>query len=317
MDYKKTGRLIRKKRLAKGLTIEKLAELFGISSQAVGAWERGESYPDYDNQKLIFQILDLNPVELFTGLEIFDEDLKKGISDHIRRMDEKTPRSIMTLIDIGNEEGWDLSEILKVTKDKNGELSDKWIPIVDYYNLDLESKDKGKKEKTKKSKETNNNTDDNVEDLIIEENYNPLKVYMNHHGYIFVVPVEILVKMGKPLFFEVVHEKEFKWVGLRFTDELKENGFDIPEEVYNGKWKGIHIFGFELSDILRRIMGIRSGRDLIEATPTVDSSRRVLILRLDAVRRVNVNIDDQSFLLPKIQDDLFHDDDEEEDDWDE
>ena len=46
MDCKKSGALIRRLRLGKDMTQSALAELLGVSVQAVSKWERGLGYPD-------------------------------------------------------------------------------------------------------------------------------------------------------------------------------------------------------------------------------------------------------------------------------
>ncbi len=46
MDCKKSGALIRRLRLGKDMTQSALAEILGVSVQAVFKWERGLGYPD-------------------------------------------------------------------------------------------------------------------------------------------------------------------------------------------------------------------------------------------------------------------------------
>lgn len=46
MDCKKPGALIRRLRLGKDMTQSALAEILGVSVQAVSKWERGLGYPD-------------------------------------------------------------------------------------------------------------------------------------------------------------------------------------------------------------------------------------------------------------------------------
>lgn len=89
MDLKKTGRLISKKRKALNQTLGQLSEMMGVTPQAVYLWESGQRYPDVSSQIMIHKVLNLNPVELISGLEMFDEDLKEGISSYMNRIDEK------------------------------------------------------------------------------------------------------------------------------------------------------------------------------------------------------------------------------------
>lgn len=46
MDCKKSGALIRRLRLGKDMAQSALAEILGVSVQAVSKWERGLGYPD-------------------------------------------------------------------------------------------------------------------------------------------------------------------------------------------------------------------------------------------------------------------------------
>ena len=46
MDCKKSGALIRRLRLGKDMTQSALAEILGVSVQAVSKWECGLGYPD-------------------------------------------------------------------------------------------------------------------------------------------------------------------------------------------------------------------------------------------------------------------------------
>lgn len=46
MDCKKSDALIRRLRLGKDMTQSALAEILGVSVQAVSKWERGLGYPD-------------------------------------------------------------------------------------------------------------------------------------------------------------------------------------------------------------------------------------------------------------------------------
>ena len=73
MDLGKTGRLISKKRKALNLTLGQLSEKLGVTPQAVHLWESGKRYPDASSQVMIHKILNLNPVELISGLEMFDD----------------------------------------------------------------------------------------------------------------------------------------------------------------------------------------------------------------------------------------------------
>ena len=178
MDLRKTRRLISKKRKALNLTQGQLSEKLGVTPQAVHLWESGRRYPDVSSQIMLHKVLGLNPVELITGLEIFDDDLKKGIDYYMSRIDEKVFVAGTGQDEDGNEVYMDMSDFLVVLPDKDGNLSDKWIPYTDYYNVEPP------KEKHPVAPKTA---------------YDPTKIYLNDWNYIFTIPIELLETMGKLL----------------------------------------------------------------------------------------------------------------------
>jgi transcriptional regulator with XRE-family HTH domain len=282
MDYEKTGRLIRKKRESKNLTQALLSIKLGATPQAISLWEKGKRFPDATAQIMIFKELGLNPVELITGLEMFDDELKNGIAAYMRRIDEKVFVAGMVKDEDGNEEYLDLSDFEVVATGKNGQVSVTWIPYTEYYNV----------EPAPKREEP---------DALPLSAYNPERVYINHYDAIFVIPVEILEEMGKPLFFTIIRNDEDGWVGFRFTDEMEDEGFDIQPDTYNGEWKGVHILGGDFGRMLCKQMGIRRQRDLIEIEPEFFTEQRAVILFLDRAKRVNVDMDYSRFTLPQWQ----------------
>lgn len=275
---------------------QELAEAVYVTPQAISMWENGKRFPDAEAQIMLFKVLDLNPAELLTGFEMFDEDLKHGIAAYIRRIDEKVFASGMMEDEDGNELYVDLSEYLVLVGGKDENSPDKWIPYNDYYNVEPTPK---------------------YEDpyVLPEREYDPEKIYINHFNCTFVIPVEILETMGKPKFFNLIRNTEHGWVGFLFTDEMREDGFDIPEKVYNGKWKGIHVDGGSFGRQLCKEMGVRYYLDLIEIEPVLLPERKMIMLPLDRAKRVNVNLDYSSYLLPQWQYDALWEDDEEE--WEE
>ncbi len=110
--------------------------MLGVTPQAVHLWKTGQRYPDASSQIMIHKVLNLNPVELISGLEMFDEDLKRGISSYMNKIDTKVYVSGIMKDEDGNEVYVDLSDFKVVTADKVGNPSDKWIPYTDYYNVE-------------------------------------------------------------------------------------------------------------------------------------------------------------------------------------
>ena len=281
MDLRKTGRLISKKRKALNLTLGQLSEKLGVTPQAVHLWESGKRYPDVSSQIMIHKVLNLNPVELIAGLEMFDEELKKGISSYMNRIDEKVFVAGMVQDEDGNDVYMDLSEFEVVLPDKDGALSDKWVPYTDYYNVEPP------KEKPHDSSDASKTP------------YDPTKIYLNHHHSILTIPVEILEELGRPLYFSIGRKNGYLFIVVE--DQMGENGFDIPEKVYNGKWKGIQVYGGEFGHALCVEMGIRHYYDLLEITPEIDAKNKIVVMPLDEVKRSTADINSPEFLLPQWQ----------------
>lgn len=282
MDYEKTGRLIRRKRKALGLTQQQLSEAVLVTPQAVSLWEKGYRFPDAAAQVMLFRELGLNPVELITGLEMYDEDLKKGVAAHMRRLDEKVFVAGKAIDEDGNGEYLNLSTYMLPMPDRDGSPSGTWIPYADYYNV----------EPVPEREE---------ESASPSAPYDPEKVYLNRRHAIFVIPVKILEKMGNPSFFNIIQNKDAGWIGFQFREELDQEGFDIPPAVYSGECLGVRVLGGEFGKALCKEMGIRRGKDLISVEPVLLCSQNAVILPLDRAKRVHVDMDDSRFLLPMWQ----------------
>ena len=282
MDYTKTGRLIAKKRKAYNFTLEKLSKLLGVSPQAISLWENGQRYPDPSSQIMLFKVLGLNPVELIVGLEMFEDDLKASISNYMNRIDEKVYFTAGTVTDEdGNEFYLDLQDYDVVTADKDENLSEKWIPFSDYYNPAPIPKPAIEKKPAAE--------------------YDPGKIYLNHADCILTIPVEIFEQAGKPLYFIILWNHERNHLAIQFTDELTEEGFDIPQRIYTEEWKGVHIAGDEFGRMLCSEMGIRRRLDLMEVTPIYNEKNRMLILDLEKAMPSYVELNYSCFLFPQLQ----------------
>lgn len=286
MDLKKTGRLISKKRKGLDLTQGQLSELLGVTPQAVHLWETGQRYPDVSSQIMIHKVLNLNPVELISGLEMFDEDLKKAVSSYMNRIDEKVFVA-GHMKDADDSEAYlDLSEFDVVATDKDGNLTDKCIPFTDYYNV--EPPKDNPIEKTKSP-------------------YDPTKIYLNHRDSILTISIEVLKKFGSPLYFNISYNRKKGCLLIKFEDKMSDNSFDIPEKVYNGKWKGIRVHGGEFGHVLCVEMGVRYYFDLLECTPKFDTENNIIVMPLDEVKRSTADIERSDFLLPQWQYDELYD----------
>ena len=281
MDQRKTGRLISKKRKALNLTLGQLSEKLGVTPQAVHLWESGQRYPDVSSQIMIHKVLNLNPVELISGLEMFDGELKKAISSYMNRIDEMVFVAGRVQDEDGNDEYLDLSEFEVVTTDKDGNLSEKWIPFTDYYNVEPP------KDKPHDSSDAPRTP------------YEPTKIYLNHWDSILTIPVEVLKEMGNPLYFRIGRKNDDLLIITE--NEMGENSFDIPEKAYSGKWQGIKVHGGEFGRALCVEMGVRHYVDLLEITPEIDTKRNIAVIHLDEVKRSSADILFSDFLLPQWQ----------------
>ena len=292
MDLKKTGRLITRKRKELNLTQEQLSEKLFVTPQAVSLWENGRRFPDPAALVMIYRVLDLNPVELLTGLEMYDEEAKKGVARQMDRIDEDIFVAGTFVDEDGFEEYIDLSDGIMFLKDKDGNMSDRKVTYAEYYNVE-KPKDKP------------------AEDSVPKTEYDPGKIYLNHGMCIVVIPVELLKAIGSPLYFGFRWNEEKMNLIIIAEDERTEDNFDIPEKVYNGKWKGIRVFGGEFGVRLLKLMGIKKRRELLEVAPVVSPSQRAIGIWLDEAKRSGTELNSLDYLLPQWQyDELARDDDE-------
>ena len=131
MDYEKTGKLIAEKRKALSLTQAQLAEQLKVTSQAVSLWETGKRYPDAQGQLLIYKVLKINPIELLTGEEMWDRELKMKIADYIRNC-ENADTMIRYIDPKGEAQVINLIDFEFVSTDENGDPNGPWIPFSEH-----------------------------------------------------------------------------------------------------------------------------------------------------------------------------------------
>ncbi len=86
MDQKKTGAFIARCRKEKNLTQMQLAELLGITSQAVSKWENGRGMPDVSLLQPLCDVLGISLNELFSGEHISAEEYKGKAEENISRL---------------------------------------------------------------------------------------------------------------------------------------------------------------------------------------------------------------------------------------
>ena len=86
MDQKKTGAFIARCRKEKNLTQMQLAELLGITSQAVSKWENGRGMPDVSLLQPLCDALGISLNELFSGEHVSAEEYKGKAEENISRL---------------------------------------------------------------------------------------------------------------------------------------------------------------------------------------------------------------------------------------
>lgn len=86
MDQKRIGAFIAQCRKEKNLTQMQLAELLGITNQAVSKWENGRGMPDVSLLQPLCEVLGISLNELFSGEHISAEEYKGKAEENISRL---------------------------------------------------------------------------------------------------------------------------------------------------------------------------------------------------------------------------------------
>lgn len=86
MDQKRIGLFIAQCRKEKNLTQMQLAELLGITGQAVSKWENGRGMPDVSLLQPLCDVLGISLNELFSGEHISAEEYKGKAEENISRL---------------------------------------------------------------------------------------------------------------------------------------------------------------------------------------------------------------------------------------
>lgn len=86
MDQKRIGAFIAQCRKEKNLTQMQLAELLGITNQAVSKWENGRGMPDVSLLQPLCDALGISLNELFSGEHISAEEYKGKAEENIAKL---------------------------------------------------------------------------------------------------------------------------------------------------------------------------------------------------------------------------------------
>lgn len=88
MDKETTGKLIREKRIEKGMTQTQLADELGVSNKAVSRWETGSNFPDITLLGKIAKILDI-PIESLMQEEIPEKQITDSSTEVFEASQQK------------------------------------------------------------------------------------------------------------------------------------------------------------------------------------------------------------------------------------
>lgn len=97
MDQKRIGVFISQCRKEKNLTQMQLAELLGITNQAVSKWENGRGMPDVSLLQPLCDVLGISLNELFSGEHISAEEYKGKAEENISNFLKKNKLLILSL----------------------------------------------------------------------------------------------------------------------------------------------------------------------------------------------------------------------------
>ena len=91
MDQEKIGAFLKQLRNEKGLSQEKLAEIFGVSSRSVSRWENGRTMPDISIMIELADYYDIDIRELING-ERKSEDMNKDMKETLTMVADYTDK---------------------------------------------------------------------------------------------------------------------------------------------------------------------------------------------------------------------------------
>ena len=137
------GERINRARKDRGLTQEKLAEMMGVSSQAVSKWENDQSYPDITTLPKLAEIIGMSVDELLSGKKnvpgevcIVPEDERKDWRQRVLRIvcndggDKCRVNIPMTLVAAAMEMGVGLGDVSMGGKNLNQIDMEKIMKLV-------------------------------------------------------------------------------------------------------------------------------------------------------------------------------------------
>ena len=136
------GARISAARKAKGFSQEKLAEMLGVSSQAVSKWENDLSCPDISLLPQLAKVLGVTTDELLTGkndeVKLVPVEQRKSIDELIFRIkvnsadgDKVRVNLPMSLVKVGMEIGLDMSGSINGMESLKGVDFSKLIDLVE------------------------------------------------------------------------------------------------------------------------------------------------------------------------------------------
>lgn len=154
MGYIIIGDVIKELRKAKGISQETLADVCGVSMQAVSKWENGQSYPDITFLPKLAEYFSVTMDFLLTGVETDKSASKEEKEESATTKEEQSGSEFLNVPpDWGedvlyiaqcrngvvlSEEKWERDKVIKVVFDKEYEKSKNKLQIQIVGNADIQ-----------------------------------------------------------------------------------------------------------------------------------------------------------------------------------
>ncbi len=106
MDLQATGKFIKERRKAKGLTQSKLAEQLGVSEKTISKWECGNGFPDVSLMLPLCEVLEISANELLSGKILAIDEYKQQAEENLIKLKSEQERGHKFLLTLENVLGY-------------------------------------------------------------------------------------------------------------------------------------------------------------------------------------------------------------------
>ena len=106
MDLQATGKFIKERRKAKGLTQSKLAEKLGVSEKTISKWECGNGFPDVSLMLPLCEVLEISANELLSGKILAIDEYKQQAEENLIKLKSEQERGHKFLLTLENVLGY-------------------------------------------------------------------------------------------------------------------------------------------------------------------------------------------------------------------